>query len=66
MSKTMEIVKRKGFKVGDTLRGYEGSVYCDIIITAIGEFNILAKLADGEDGDRVWTLEPRDWEKLNV
>lgn len=64
MSKTIEIVKAKDFKVGDKIRGYEDGKYCDIQITAIGESHVLAKCLTHGDRETTWTLEYREWEKL--
>lgn len=64
-----KVARLKGWKVGDVLRGDEGygSGPLDIVITAIGERDILARRVDGQDGhtsEGLWTFSSRCWKKV--
>ena len=53
-----------GWGVGTILEGDEGRGPERIVITAVGDESILAKLVDGRDGDRSWVLWCRDWKRV--
>jgi hypothetical protein len=61
-----EICRSRGWKVGTVLIGDEGFGPDRILITAIGEQNILARKThkDGvpvDETEHSWTLQFRDW-----
>lgn len=56
--------RRMGWGVGTVLEGDEGRGPERIVITAIGEQDILARYVDTEHGEGRWTLECREWKKV--
>jgi len=61
--------ERNGWQAGDTLEGDEGHGPQRIIITAIGENNILARRVPvGDEAihpfENMWELGHRDWRKI--
>ncbi len=68
-----EECRQRGFKAGDRLVGDEGHGPTVIQLTAIGEENVLAKTitVNGKlprlgSYESAWTLECRDWEKVET
>jgi len=62
-----ELCQKNGWTVGTRLMGDEGyGSTCIILITAVGEENILARVVSRNgipwrDCESNWTLECRDW-----
>lgn len=65
----VEICRENGWIVGDVLEGDEGYGPTRILITAIGEKQILARKlshsgAGCQGSESHWTLQCRDWKKV--
>ena len=62
-----EICRRNGWRAGTRLRGNEGGESTTIIITAVGQWEILAKEEEQEDyGEHIWWLDCREWEEVRT
>lgn len=55
--------RRRGWAVGTMLTGKEGRRSTVIMITAVGESHVLAKVVPG-GSETSWTLACRDWREV--